>query len=285
MAFDRGKYGIEYTIRRTEEPSSGFRWGVVAVVVVALGSLTWTFFGRFMAGDEERPPSLGAIAGAAAPTNSSVAAGMVELPVAAPVPTYGQEKYPAVVRNLLMRLEEATRSRDVEMAITTIERLRSLPGAPAASLDDALARRLGALNMRSLFDLRSPKWVKAVTIKLGDSASRIAAENGASLASLAKLNGGKVDKILVGSQLFVMANPRFNLVIHRRSRVADLALNGKFFKRYDLIRPIAIEDGVYVVSEKRRVLFPVANAAFAEGDRAELDMLLPGNASLTISEI
>ncbi|MBQ0032891.1 MAG: LysM peptidoglycan-binding domain-containing protein, partial [bacterium] len=192
---------------------------------------------------------------------------------------------PTKLRNLLMRLEEAERRGDVEMAVGTIESIRSLPGSPAADLDDALARRLGTLNLRRLFDLRCAQWVKSAEVRRGDSASRIAAENGSTLASLARLNGGDVDRICVGARLYVMDHPRFNLVLHRRTRIADLSLNGKFFKRYDLQDEVKARDGAYEIPERRKGFWEVFGPAFRKSDRFELDMLLPSGASLLVSEL
>jgi hypothetical protein len=191
---------------------------------------------------------------------------------------------PVKVRNLLMRLEEAERRSDVEMAVSTIEQLRALPGSPAADLDNVLARRLGDLNMKRLFVLKNAQWVKEVTVKRGDSASRIASENGSTLASLSRLNGGSVDRVILGSKLRVMNHPRFNLVVHRRSRTADLQLNGKFFKRYDLTAPVTGADGAYEIPGRIRQFWTERGISFSMKDRAELEMLLPKGAAVLVSE-
>ena len=195
------------------------------------------------------------------------------------------ENRPVQARNLLMRLEEADKRRDIEMAVSTIEQLRALPGAPVADLDDKLARRLGALNMLRLFTNRYPRWVRSVVVKRGDSASRIAAENGSTLASLSRLNGGKVDRIVLGSRVYVMDHPRFALVVHRRTRTADLSLNGKFFKRYDLAGEVRGQEGAYEMSTGARAIWRTIGACFRPDDRAELEMLLPSSARVLISEM
>ena len=188
------------------------------------------------------------------------------------------ESRPPKVRNLLMRLEEAEKARNVGMAIETIEALRALPGAPAADLDNALARRLGVLTVQRLFDLKNAQWVATVVVKSGDAASRIASEHGSTVASLAKLNGGNVDRLKVGQKLHVLNHPRFNLVVHRLAKVADLQLNGKFFKRYDLEVTTNLKDGAF---EWREVSLKLLKAA----DKAELEMLLPRATSVLISEM
>ena len=160
-----------------------------------------------------------------------------------------------------------------------------MPGSPAADLDDSLARRLGTLNVRRLFDLRNAQWVKQVTVKRGDVASRIAYENGSTLASLARLNGGNVEKVVIGQKLYVMDHPRFNLVIHRRTRTADLSLNGKFFKRYDLPGEVSGKEGTYEMPANPRTFWRSIGVEFKIADRAELETLMPVKASVIIAEL
>ena len=278
MSLARGKFGIEYNPKKLEPESSGFGWVAVVIAFAALVSLTVVIVKRIRNAEPDAIPT-------------------VEVPVAVPVRVEVStaqvfrasqnvvSRRPTKLRNLLMRLEEAEKRGDVEMAVGTIESIRSLPGSPAADLDDALARRLGTLNIRRLFELRSAQWVKQVEIRRGDSASRIAAENGSTLASLSRLNGGSVDRIILGAKLHVMDHPRFNLVLHRRTRIADLSLNGKFFKRYDLQGEVRARDGAYEIPERRKGFWDVFGPAFKKSDRSELDMLLPSGASLLVSEL
>ena len=286
---ERGKFGIEYNPKPLDDDSSGLGWIVLAVVAVAAVSLAWTLFSRFRAKSQDdvivEPPPAVAIATPKAPDRATDAR-----PVAQPVHTNvaprpivpsgeaGGPKRPAKVLHLLMRLDEAEKKADVEMAVTTIEQLRSLPGAPAADLDNKLARRLGELNVRRLFEQKNAQWVAKVVVKRGDSASRIASEHGSTLASLKKLNEGlDVNRVRIGQTLFVMNHPRFNLVVHRRTRTADLQLNGKFFKRYDMTMETAAKEGAYEWRAMHLELKP--------DDRAELDTLLPKSASVLVSEM
>ena len=261
-----------------EPESSGFGWIVVVVAFAALISLSVVVVRRVRS-DEPVPETLEIAA-----TVPQTVAAANEAPQAV-VRDTGFSRRPTKVRNLLMRLEEAEKSHDIEMAVTTIESIRSQPGSPAADIDDALARRLGTLNLRRLFEVRSAQWVKAVTVGRGDSASRIAAENGSTLASLARLNGGNVDRIRIGAKLYVMDHPRFNLVLRRRTRIADLSLNGKFFKRYDLPGEVRAKEGAYEVPERRKLLWDRLGTAFRKEDCAELEMLLPTGAPVLVSEL
>ena len=280
MSLARGKLGLEYNPKRMEPESSGFGWIVVVVAFAALISLSVVIVKRVRSA-EPVPETLEIAAATTVP--QAVTVTNEALPTVVRDTEFSHR--PPKVRNLLMRLQEAEKTRDIEMAVTTIESIRSLPGSQAADLDDSLARRLGTLNLRRLFEVRSAQWVKAVTVGRGDSASRIAAENGSTLASLARLNGGDVDRIRVGAKLYVMDHPRFNLVLHRRTRIADLSLNGKFFKRYDLPGEVRAKDGAYEVPERRKLLWDRFGSAFKADDRAELEMLLPRGAPILISEL
>ena len=293
MAFERGQFGIEYDPRQLEKPSGGLGWVVAAIALVALVSLCWTLVSRLRQRADEpvqdKPP---AVAGpAAGPFATNAAASVAKAPPPAAEPSARRfddsviARRPVKLRNLLMRLEEAEKRRDVEMAVTTIEQIRALPGSPAADLDDSLARRLGTLNLRRLFDLRSAQWVRQVTVKRGDVASRIASENGSTLASLARLNGGNVDRVVIGKRLYVMDHPRFSLVIHRRARTADLSLNGKFFRRYYIPGEVTGKEGSYELPQNSKAFWRSLGVAFSAADRAEIEMLMPPKASVIVAEL
>lgn len=294
MALERGKFGIEYNPRRVRDDSpSAHKWIVALVVLAALGSLVWTFVSRAKAPQQETPaqeaaPAPERPAQPAEPPRPERSPARPAPPVVRTFDSHGDHvhsKRPVKVRNLLMRLEEAERTRDIEMAVTTIEALRALPGSPAADLDDALARRLGKLNFRRLFSVKNAQWVKKITVKRGDSATRIAREHGSTLASLVKLNGGSVDKLNIGAGLYVMNHPRFNLVIRKRLKTADLSLNGKFFNRYDLEDSSKSVSGAYELPEKRRKFWNEIGVRFKSGAKEELEMLLPTGSGVIVSEM
>ena len=286
MSLARGKYGVEYNPRQMEREPSGLGWIVAVIALLALVSLTWTLVKRFRSPDEEMQPETVEVQTAVpfATTNRTQTVG-IEPPPVSIARTMALSRRPVKVRNLLMRLEEAEKSRDLEMAVTTIEAIRTLPGSPAADIDDALARRLGSLNVRWLFEQKNAQWVKQVTVKRGDSASRLAVENGSTLASLVKLNNVDASRIVLGQQLYVMDHPRFNLVIHRRTRTADLSLNGKFFRRYDLRDEVTAKAGAYELPERKRAFFANIGATLKPSDLEELDVLLPAKTPVLISEM
>lgn len=290
MALARGRFGIEYNPRQIEREPSGLGWLLAAVAVAAFVSLTWTLVKRVRSHKEEArllKTEQTVVEQEAPETEKTVSRQMASQTVFQTFQPLNSDLVhrPARVRNLLMRLDEAEKRKDIEMAVSTIETIRALPGSPAADIDDSLARRLGALNIRRLFDLRCAQWVKTVTVGRGDSASRLASENGSTLASFARLNGGDVSRIVRGRKMYVMDHPRFNLVLHKRTRTADLLLNGKFFRRYDLTDAVKAREGAYEMPEKRRLFWSGMGTAFNAGDRAELDMLLPRGTPILVSEM
>ncbi len=282
MSLARTKYGVEYNPRQLEKESNGLGWILAVVAVLTLVSLAVTLVGRYRDAERERKLAIEAEAAEkpVGPVEISSSASNVpsdETGKVSVVEATRFDKRPPKLQNLLLRLEEAEKARNVQMAATTIESIRALPGSPAADLDDALARRLGTLNVRRLLTMRSSEWVKKVEVRSGQSASRIASENGSTLASFRRLNGKVADRLVAGAVVYVMDHPRFNLVIHRRQLCADLSLNGKFFKRYDLKAAPKFKEGQYEwVEIGSRVDFK---------DREELDLLLPRSTSVLISEL
>ena len=203
-----------------------------------------------------------------------------------PLPPGAERNRPRVAQNLLLKLEKAEAAKDVELAVATIEQLRALPGEAVADLDNSLARRLGELNIRRLFVGKNRQWVKEVVVRRGDSATRIASENGSTLASLLKLNElPSADRLRIGQKLDVMDHPRFTIVVHRAAKYADLTLKGKFFKRYDIIAPVRAEEGNYETPARLRAFLAEKGIALAPADSAELDMLVPAKSSLLVSEL
>jgi len=289
MAFSRGKFGIEYNDNPLDESSGGWGWILVVIAIVTVASLVWTVVGRIRSSGDDAPtvqiPVPEPPAPPPPPEHSDDAAPAAPEPPPADTGDVQLGRRPPALRNLLMRLDEARRKNDIEMEATTIEQIRALPGSPAADLDDTLARRLGVLNLRRLYEKRSKLWVAEVSVRRGDSASRIAKEHGSTLASLSRLNGGKVDKVFVGQRLFVLNHPRFNLVVHRRSRTADLQLNGKFFRRYDFDGPVTGKAGAYEIQPSVRSFCAAAGLRLKPVDRTELETLLPIGTSVLISEM
>ena len=304
MSLAKGPFGIEYNPRPLDDGSPAVRRIVAVVVLVAAVSLCTTLVRRWRARPVEEPPapapaqqpaSAANGGGAAAPANpgnpapSPAPGASASAPPPAPPPVAQQteiDRRPPRVRNLLLKLEKAEAAGDVVMCVSTIEQLRALPGQPAADIDDRLARRLGELNVRWLFELRNPQWVETVKVKSGDNATRIVREHGSTLASMKRLNGAAdLNRLRAGATVAVMRSPRFNLVVHRRTRTADLQLNGKFFKRYDLRDAVSGEPGAHRLQGQLRQLLAEQGVWFNLADRDELETLMPRGSDLTISEM
>ena len=281
MAYRRGSYGIEY---RPEEPSEDTPWLLWAAgLLVAIGLLYGAVRLYRWAVSEPEPPPPATVAEEKPRTNRVAPPEPSEPNVSAPKVKAGGKR-PRRVENLLLKLDEAISSTNYPVQIATIEELRSLPGNPAADLDDTLARALGRLKMRRLFGKGGGnEWVKSVTVKRGDSASRIAVEHGTTLKCLAKLNGD-VSSIRPGQVLKVMNHPQFRLAVYRRTKIADLYLDGRFFKRYNLVGEVSGENGSYVFPAKTRALFSAKGVKFSPADLEELEMLLPKDANMTIAD-
>lgn len=282
MGFKQGKFGLEYL------PDSKYReprhlpkitWIVLAITLV---SFSITLFRRLQNRKTEAETTItNQTSVVDAKIKSHARSEMESLPPSEII--RAGATHSTKVRNLLMRLEAAEKLRDIEMAISTIEQIRSLPGNPAADLDDALARRLGKLNFSRLFKLKSPQWTTEVIARRGDSAARIAREHGSTVAAMTKLNGD-VSKIKAGQPLRVMHHPRFTLNIYRMTKIADLQLNGKFFKRYYLIGDVDSQTGSFNSGDSLHRFIVQHGIALKADDRSELEMMLPNNIPIIISE-
>ena len=301
----RGKFGIEYFPRPDDEESKGAGWLVAAVVLAAVALLVAAGVRRLLSPGEDQPPEpapalaadgagkAGKAADADADAANSAKAAAEQPNKPEPIVTEAPPLPPGAERNrshaatmLLLRLEKANEANDVELAVSTIEQLRALPAGEIADIDDKLARQLGELNVRRLFNGRSRQWVRLVEVRPGDSATRIAIESGSTLASLLKLNElPSADRLRIGQKLHVMDHPKFTLVVHRAAKYADLSLKGKFFKRYDVVAPVGAAEGNYETPAKLRAFLAEKRISLSPEDRAELETLLPAKTPVLVSEL
>lgn len=278
MAYQRGSFGIEYRPEGPAEETPWLLWAIGIAIAVALiyGSIAcYRGVVRWITEtpDETPPP---------APTRE------MSVPVEAIARTMEEFRLegdrPRQVDNLLMRLNRAIAMTNVALQVSTIEQIRSFPGAPAADRDDDLARMLGPLKLHMLFapGMRN-EWVKTIEVKLGNSASRIAAEYGTTVRCLEKLNGD-VSSLKAGQRLKVMNHPQFRLAVYRKTGIADLYLNGRFFKRYYLLGEVTGENGSYMFTSNTRSLLAKNGVKLVVKDVSELEMLLPKGANMTIAD-
>jgi hypothetical protein len=299
MSIARGRFGIEYFPHHESEDSRGAGWIVFAVAFAAAGLLVSAGVRRILATPDEPPPAQTAESaaapdeppregphseGARAAAAPAQAAARIETEAAA-LPQGSERNRPHAARILLLRLEKATEANDVELAVSTIEQLRALPGEAVADLDNKLARQLGNLNVKRLFVARNRQWVRQAEVRPGDSATRIARESGSTLASLLRLNSlPSADRLRVGQRLYVMDHPKFTFVVHRAARYADLSLKGKFFRRYDLTAPVGAPEGNYETPARLRAFLSEKGISLSPEDRSELETLLPEGTPVLVSE-
>ena len=188
---------------------------------------------------------------------------------------------------LLARLADSERLGNTRIVRDTLEKLRRRNAM--ADLDDPFARRLGALNAEALFAAGSSErdgWTSVITVKRGDNAQRIAREHGTTLAALLRLNALKdPNRIRVGDKLRVLEFPRAELVVHASLKFADISLNKRFFKRYDVAIPPGLAAGAYPITREEGPIdrFNAMGLRFLPADRDEIALLLAPGARIIVS--
>ena len=287
MSLARGRFGIEFDPDRNRgDGSSGLGWVVGLVLLAVAISLAVSLVGRLRGASGETPPAAPAPAAAASPNGPDAAESPLPEPKGFDEVFASLPKRTGKVRALLMKVKEAQEQGRLPDEVDAIDQLRELPGNSALDLNNLLAKRLGELNIAWLFDRYNPQWVTTVKVKSGDSASRIAQEHGATLASLQRLNPGMdVERLRVGDEVRVMNRPRFYLCVYPNTRKADLQLKGRFFKRYDLREPVSGKPGTYEPTDRLRTFLAEHGVWFNLADRQELEMLLPKKFTFVIGDL
>ena len=192
---------------------------------------------------------------------------------------------PPLERTLLERLADAERQGRPALAADTIERLRARPAM--ADLDDQLARRLGELNFNLLMSGGKNPWTATVEVRRGDKLQRLAREHGTTTAAVLTLNNLKdSNHISVGQKIRLLEFPKATLVVHKGTKIADLTLNGKFFKRYYVLTSAKTAPGPYPITREKGPLdrFNELGIKAAGSDRDELKMFLAPGSSLAIAD-
>ena len=290
---------IEYDTNRTKDPSGGWKWAVLTVLLIAVAvSLASA---RFVS--RSRPPVVApdvqspvAAPPTPPPTVSTNAVRREPAPTPKPSPAAKEAESwaenasvrPARERTLLQRLADAERLGKLAIAVDTIEQLRARPSM--ADLDDRLARRLGSLNVKRLFSGEPVPWVSETTVRRGQTVHRIAREHGTTVAAVRRLNRlGPHEEPAVGRRLRVLEFPKATFVVHKQTRYADLTLNGKLFKRYYVSTGKETSPGAYPITSRAeegpRSRFVALGIRVAPQDMLELDMFLAPGSTLTVSEM
>lgn len=313
MSYSRGSYGIEYSATRRDEGDGHLlKWTVAVVAVLAAISVITArgCFNRVKLPTIIPPPMTApdAIDAAEAPPPTAASAAVapsIPRPAAAAQPAVAARSAteelpgparlvrkwlnesggrPATERTLLEKLLEAERSSNSKLALDTIERLRQRPAM--ADLDEPLTRRLGALNLQWLLSSQPSPWTTTAITRRGDTYHRIAREHGTTLAAVLTLNHALPDsKPEPGRKLRVLEFPRAAIVVHTQTKLADVTLNGKFFKRYYASTGANTKVGSYPVTREAgpRTRFKELSIVFSPSDLDEIAMLLPPGASIAVT--
>lgn len=96
-------------------------------------------------------------------------------------------------------------------------------------------RKIGSLNTALVFGDRPMPEKTRYRIAAGDLIGKLAKRFGNTQAYLLKANGiDKPQLLRIGREIWVLQAPVFELTVFKRAGTAVLALNGQFFKRYEI---------------------------------------------------
>ena len=301
MGYARGKFGVEYHPAETE--THRLRGLVFVVLVLVAVAFVWYKISSrrdVQVVKDADPPTIPQIQTSSNPTIANSNPGKPDLPRPQPTPTVAPEVRP-LVRQLLeteslrpqqdqvliRRYAEAERQENLRNSIDAIKKLYNRPSM--ADLRDPLMRRLGDLNRQMLFSGNLTPWTQRITVRRGDSRSRIAHEYRTTPAAVAKLNPlVKWEKLQPGDSVIVFKFLNAILVVHKQLGYADLTYSGDFFCRYYLtaaksakceVYPISPESGQTAVARFREL-----GIRLAPTDRTELEMFLPPGSRITVTE-
>lgn len=290
---------IEYDANRAKDPSGGWKWAVLTVLLIAVAiSLVSARFvsrgRRPVASPDVQSPVAAPLAPPPAVSTNAVKREPAPPPKPSPAAKEAESwaenasVRPPRERTLLQRLADAERLGKLAIAVDTIEQLRARPSM--ADLDDRLARRLGSLNVKRLFSGEPVPWVSETTVRRGQTVHRIAREHGTTVAAVRRLNGlDPHEEPAVGRRLRVLEFPKATFVVHKQTRYADLTLNGKLFKRYYVSTGKETAPGAYPITSRAeegpRSRFAALGIRVAPQDMLELDMFLAPGSTLTVSDM
>jgi len=307
MSYARGKYGIEYTRRPSNEKSGGRRWMLVALGVL----LVVSFFVPRLLSHKKAPrinepqPDAESARGKIRPSSAPAPHVPVRRTATAEKPpparpttssTTTRDKdwmlanigrRPTTERVLLEKLAAAERQGEVVVAIDTIKRLCDRPAV--ADLHPRLFTRLGQLNMQLLFSERSSPWTARVIVKKGDSRDRLARNSHTTGAVLDRLNPDtNWARIRPDDVVRVLQFVKAELVVHKEGGFADLLFKGSFFRRFAFSGRVHVPAGGYPVTREpgktAHAILRDLGAGFSPEDRADLEMFLAPESTITVSD-
>ena len=313
MSFARGKYGVEYNRRPTDEKSGGRRWMLVSLGVLLVVSFTLPRLlsrkktarinvevqpAAESARDKIRPAAVPVPrVPAPAPTPRVVTTTKKTQPIKSPPSSTTMRnmdwilenisRRPATERVLLEKLAAAERQGEIVVAIDTIRRL--CDSSAVSDLHPRLFTRLGQLNMQLLFSERSSPWTARVIVKKGDSRDRLARNNHSTGAVLDRLNPNtNWVRIRPDDVVRVLQYVKAVLVVHKEAGFADLLFKGSFFRRFTFSGRVQMPAGDYLVTREpgktAHAILRDLGADFSPEDRADLEMFLAPESTITVSE-
>jgi hypothetical protein len=279
MSLQRGSYGIEFD-EREGFPLQKLWWGVVLIPVAALGfifvrgcsdetlpaaptedpALATRFDAPEVKADREKPSlfrhflqrgtkkseSVSAVETDSSPRVRQHNDGWMSASSAKP-PEDVKIQSPEVQR--LLGLASAKEAEDDLVGARQLFR-RLLVMKDAEEIRPFVERKIGMINITLLFsDRPTPEKVRHRIVS-GDLIGKLSKRYGNTQEYLLKANGiDKPELLRIGREIWVMANPVFELTAFKRGGSAVLTLNGQFFKRYliGVGKPGESPNGTYTV--------------------------------------
>lgn len=300
MSLQRGNFGIEFD-ERQGFPYQKLWWLVLLIPVAAVGVLFFrgspngaessaldadpALSARFDApdvkADRERPSLFRhffkrwtTASPAEKPDAAPVAAGaekgwqMSDSPKAPP----GAKGLSEEIKRLLEQAAACESADDLVGSRKLFRRLLVLKDAE--EVRPFIERKIGALNTVLMFaDRPTPEKAKH-RIAAGDLVGKLAKRYGCTQEYLLKANGiDRPELLRIGREIWVLANPVFELTVFKKGGTAVLTLNGQYFKRYPIGvgKPEESPNGTYVVRSR------VKNPAYRSREQGEVPFGNPKN--------
>lgn len=312
MAYQRGRYGIEYHPPVNRE-SRRLRWILPCLALLVAVSYGVARVRRAKPVRVEQPTearaSLPAESQPAPPAASPATESYVSArPGAAARPAATKPATPArradgfvakvdgwinsrpwsnAERELLLMLRDAEEQGHLIGACGAIENLIYRPATE--DLKDQLVRRLSELNTQRLFSGANTPWTATITVRPGDNLQRIANKNKTTTDALLRLNPRlkNPDKLTIGQSLRTLHYPDADLVVHKKLQCADLSLKKRLFKRFYVSVRDTVEPGAYPVeaetgaraADRLKTIFKLLTPA----DRQELRLFLAPGSRITVT--
>lgn len=279
MSLQRGSYGIEFD-ERQGFPIQKLWWGVVLIPIAALGFI----FVRGCSGEKDpaalsedpalaarfdapevktrrESPSLfkhlfqrgeGSARSEAEPKPSKSASQQADGWMSTSAkPPQGLKIQSPEVKQLLGQASAKEAEDDLIGSRQQLRRL--LVMKDAEEIRPFVERKIGAINITLLFsDRPTPEKVRH-RIASGDLIGKLAKRYGNTQEYLLKANGiDRPELLRIGREIWVMANPVFELTVFKKGGSAVLTLNGQFFKRYPIGvgKPGESPNGTYTVQSR-----------------------------------